>query len=437
MAIEQDKLGLEIYKILAAKEYAYTLTMYDTVGEATTTPLKAKWIYIKPVNFMIQLPDPAAKERPEIYFWKQKGEHDVIVEQLISRMRKACNQFGVGLTVNDFAEENTPKQFAKVVKRYNEENSINESMTGTDSRSYYMLENARMVIIHGKKINEEVRGSRSRNIKEIYIETKQGERYKYPTNYLGGAKAMTQHLNHSGEWTDVVGQAICESGHEIVAINRLVHECKITNCWPIYEKAKRFVNEVKSEMKKMQGPRGYARLSESIRKKPRIGQKVIESRCSSISALTGLTESTDLLESYKFFAKRDLHEDKKNESVFTKVIAECMIDMDSRLAKNASRMVTRGDVGFAKPMRMIPQTTDTKDKVLLYCTSLADCVDDNTIAVVLSELSEKPQMTHEDAQFVAGVLKSAKLNEFKKTKSTNNELQSLNEWIDTLTKGLI
>ena len=43
MAIEQNKMGLELYKVLAAKEYGYNLTMYDTAGAGTTTPLKAKY----------------------------------------------------------------------------------------------------------------------------------------------------------------------------------------------------------------------------------------------------------------------------------------------------------------------------------------------------------------------------------------------------------
>lgn len=444
MAIEQDKLGLEVYKILAAREYGYGLTMYDTEGEPTTTPLKAKWIYIKPVNFMIQLPDPAAKERPEIYFWKQKGEHDEIVEQLIERIRRACNQFGVGLTVNDFAQENTPKQLSKIVQRHNEEQNLEESMqlhegmSGNAKRSYYVLENARLVAIHSKNINEEVHGARSRNIKEIYIESKSGERFKYPTNYLAGAKAMTRHINQGGEWSDYVGKAIRESGIEIMSMNKLIAECKATGCWPIYEKARRYVAEVKSDMVKMQGPRGYQRISEKLTSIPRIGQQVIESRCSSISALTGLTESEDLLEAYKYFAKRDLHEDKLNESVYTNVIKDCMVDMDPRLARSASRAVTRGDVGFASPMRKMNQKPDNaQHRVILYSSALAECVDNSTVAVALSEIAEKHSPSPADAQFVAGVFKSAKLNDYKKQKQPTNDLQELMDWVDNLTADFL
>lgn len=442
MAMEQDKLGLEVYKILAAREYGYNMTMYDTESNPTTTPLKAKWIYIKPVNFMLQLPDADARERPEIYFWKQQGEHDEIVEQLIQRIRKACNQFGVGLTVNDFAQQNVPKQLQKIVTRHNEERQMDESvhldegMTGSSQRSYYVLENARLVVMHGKRINEEIHGARSRNIKQIYVENSNGERFKYPTTYLQGAKAMCHHVNNGGGWTDAIGTVIKESGREIMAMNTLIRECKQNGCWPIYEKARRYVSEVKSDMKKMQGPRGYQRISERISKTPRIGKQVVESRCASISALTGLTESEDLLEAYQYFARRDLHEDRINEKSYKKVI-EGMMSIDPRLATGASRAITRGDVCFMSPMRCIDADTGPHEKVMMYASALADVIDNNTISVALSELCEKAELTTEDAKFVAGVLKSAKLNEFKTKQQPDNELQELTEWINNLTSDLL
>lgn len=445
MAIEQDKLGLEVYKIIAAREYGYNLTMYDTEGEATTTPLKAKWIYIKPVNFMIQLPDPSAKERPEIYFWKQQGEHDVIIEQLIERLRNACNQFGVGLTVNDFAQENTPKQFQKLIQRHNEERAIeesynlNEGMTGTAKRSFYMLENVRLVAVHSCAINEETHGSRTRNIKELYLETKQGERFKYPTNYLNGAKAMAQHLNQGGEWSDYVGTVIKESGREIVSINKLVTECKLNECWPIYEKARRYVAEVKSDMKTAQGPRGYKKVTSKINAIPRIAQDVIESRCSSLSALTGLNESTELMEAYQYFARRDLHEDKLNEDLYTRIIKEHTIETSGKAARKGARGITRGDVKLIKQMKNVNNTIhDQKSRIRVYSKELAECVDDTLISMALTEMSLKEDITPHDAQFVAGVLKSVKLNEFKNKRPQQEPvLQELMDWFDDLTRDLL
>ena len=134
--MNSNKLGLEIYKILAAKEYGYSLSMYDSEGTGTSTPLTAKWIYIKPVNFMVQLPDVEDHERPEMYFWKTQGEMDETLGQLLKRVKQAANQFGIGLTINDFTKENTPKQFSKIIKRHNEEKSLTEGFNGYQNGEY-------------------------------------------------------------------------------------------------------------------------------------------------------------------------------------------------------------------------------------------------------------------------------------------------------------
>lgn len=439
MAIQQDKLGLEVYKILAAREYGYNMTMYDTESSPTTTPIKAKWIYVKPVNFMIQLPDPDAHERPEIYFWKQQGEHDEVIEQLIQRIRTACNQFGVGLTVNDFAEDNVPKQYAKLVARHNEEQQIDESirldegMIGNSKRSYYIMENARLVCVHSRRINEEVKGARSRNIKEIYVESK-GERYRYPTNYLQGAKAMCRHINDGGAWTDVVGTAIQESGLEIRSLGRLIEECKASNCLPIIERAQRYVKGIKLEMRQMQGPRGYKRLSEQIQTLPRLAKGVVESRCASLASVTGLTESPELLESYKYFAKRDLREDKLNENSYKAVIEQSVQGVAPGMARKASRAVTKGNVTFAQPMSFTPAACgNPEEKALLLSSMLSKCVDNDLVAVALSEIAERGTCSPEDAKFVYGVLKSAKMNQHK---TTPPELVELMDWVNKVGKKL-
>src|SRR5574343_431489 len=149
MSIEKNKLGLEVYKILAAKEYDYQLTLYDADGNGTTTPLKAKWIYVKPTNFMVQFPDLDNNDRPEMYFWKSQGEHDLVVEQILQRLRAAANQFGIGLTVNDFSSENTPKQYAKMIQRHNKESQISEGaiIDSSTKRSYYRLPNCTLIIV--------------------------------------------------------------------------------------------------------------------------------------------------------------------------------------------------------------------------------------------------------------------------------------------------
>ena len=426
MAIEQNKMGLELYKVLAAKEYGYNLTMYDTAGAGTTTPLKVKWIYIKPVNFMLQLPDPEKQERPEVYFWKQKGEYDEVVEELINRIRTVTQSFGVGLTVNDFERENTPKSFAKLVQRHNEEKElhegvemINESMSGSSTRSYYVLENARLVVMHGKRINEEVHGARSRNIKEIFVESN-GERFRYPTTYLHGAQTMCRHINEGGEWSDRMGVVIRESGKEIRLLRSLNESLSLG------KKATSYISEIKADMKKGRGPRGYKALKEKYSTLPKIALETIEQRSSALSGISGLMESPELSEAYKVLAKRELREDKLNEKLFTDVIQQ-RAGVDPRSARMVSRALTKGNIGFRQPMQAMDCGPDIKKRVLLYASKMAEAVNNDLLAIALSEIAQCPDVSPQDAKFVMAIHKVANLN---RPQQVEPEIQQLMDWIE-------
>ena len=51
-------------------------------------------------------------------------------------------------------------------------------------------------------------GSRSRNIRALFIENAQGERFRYPQIHLAGARTMTRHVAEGGTPYDEVGQKI-------------------------------------------------------------------------------------------------------------------------------------------------------------------------------------------------------------------------------------
>jgi hypothetical protein len=419
------KLGIEVYKILAAKDYGYSITLYDADSENTTTPLNAKWFYIKPVNFMVQLPDDNSA-RPEMYFWKTEGEHDKKIESLIKRLRRSANQFSIGLTVNDFSKENTPKTFAKLVKRHNDEQELQEGYSGSSMRSYYTLPKSKMVIVHNKKVQEDIRGSRSRNIKAIYLESN-GERYKFPCNNTSSAKAMAQHLNNGGIWTDNVGTTIKESHNEVQLYKKLIAECFVLENAPLLLRAKTYISEIKSDIKRMHGPRGYKAVCEKLNSLPKVSKQLIEARSRALMAACGLTESEELLEVYKAFAKRDAISDKLNENSFSNIISSSMQKKPSIESAKAARLITGDKLGFNAEFKLPFEPQDTMTKVIAYADAMAKIIDNDLISVALNEISEKHEPTIEEAQFVAAVYKSAKLNQ---KHNTTPEIQQLMDWIE-------
>lgn len=100
---------------------------------------------------------------------------------------------------------------------------LNESakFEGSKKTSYRVLEKTKLIAKHKKSIETEEHGARSRgsNIKALYIENAEGERYKYPFIHIAGAKAMQRHVANGGRPYDEKGQAIVKISEEILQLS--------------------------------------------------------------------------------------------------------------------------------------------------------------------------------------------------------------------------
>jgi len=85
---------------------------------------------------------------------------------------------------------------------------------GSVKTSYQQTEGAKLIIRHNTPVNEEIRGSRSRHIKALFIENSQGERFKYPFKHLLAARTMTQHVAEGGTPYDELGSKIVSLSEE-------------------------------------------------------------------------------------------------------------------------------------------------------------------------------------------------------------------------------
>ena len=88
-------------------------------------------------------------------------------------------------------------------------NTMSESkLYGTSQVSYQKIGEARLNIRHRSHINQEQSAARTRNIDKIFIESPEGERFKYPYKHLAGARAMARHVSEGGTPFDEFGKHI-------------------------------------------------------------------------------------------------------------------------------------------------------------------------------------------------------------------------------------
>ena len=161
-----------------------------------------------------------------------------------------CKEMAAGETDEEFYENQ------RVMESYS-------PATGSMKTSYIQLpENTKLIIKHTKGVNEEVRGSRSRNIKALFIENSAGERFRFPHKYLQGAKAMANHVSNGGTPYDAIGESIVNLCTEVAQCSqflRHVRTNKLTNEGNenIVETIKQKLKEFKNTVKSLQTSRGY------------------------------------------------------------------------------------------------------------------------------------------------------------------------------------
>jgi len=102
---------------------------------------------------------------------------------------------------------------------------IESRLYGTPGRPYNSFSdqgNTKILIRHEDKVNDEIRGSRARRIKEIFLETERGERFLLGHTNLHGARAMAEHLNNGGQMHDEIAEHIGGLVTEMSAMSRFV-----------------------------------------------------------------------------------------------------------------------------------------------------------------------------------------------------------------------
>lgn len=119
--------------------------------------------------------------------------------------------------VRDINKSNLNKRDYKFLaaNRLGEETMAESKMYGTNKTSYQKIGNARLAIKHTQPINIESATGRTQKIGNIYIESPEGERFKYPFKHLSGARAMARHIAEGGNAYDEFGKYISGLSEEL------------------------------------------------------------------------------------------------------------------------------------------------------------------------------------------------------------------------------
>ena len=208
--IDFSELSTELFQVL--RTYGRDIVLYDENGQRVFEPADARRFYVTTDNILVSINKAGDDSAIRVYL------SDTIVlssiQPFLDTLRNMATSSNLLFHVKKFSREIKPQDFATRAsleedqEKENMNQNIMEGLYGTSRSSYLKLENARMIVRHNARINEQQIGSRGRYIQSIFIENAAGERVLFPTNILSGARAMTQHVNQGGSFTDAISQQI-------------------------------------------------------------------------------------------------------------------------------------------------------------------------------------------------------------------------------------
>jgi hypothetical protein len=262
-----DKLAEKIFGVM--KGFGHQVKMYTAEGTETVDPAAAKRFFSTDSGLMVTIDE----QNNEVQLSQSNTQSLDENRQLQRNMKRLANEFLMNYTVRNYNKSIKPKDFSYKAKieRNNQMTNVAEGlskMDGSKKTSHQTLENVRILVKHKTPVDEESRGARSRNIQSIFLEMG-GEKFRFPHNHLGGARAMARHLAAGGQMHDIVGSYVTESVSHLLRLNEFLRYVKSNNLinedtTDVVATVKENIEGIKTELKRLSGMKTYESISSRI-----------------------------------------------------------------------------------------------------------------------------------------------------------------------------
>lgn len=270
MPASSEIVAERIFEIL--KGFNLTLSIFDGDGNRTVDPKESRKFFAKPNKMLVSFKEDG--ENSEINCYLSASIDIKKIEKLVESLRNLAVHFNMQFNIKKYGVEITPKDFAWVGEsRGNKMDKVEEArnpMTGSMKSSYQNWNSAKLIVRHTKPVAEEINGARSRNIQKIFVETIEGERFKFPVNHLAGARAMARHIGAGGTFYDKVGQHIIGLSEEFKDMQKVSsyiyrgRQALGEDAFNLRESIRTKINELRHELGRFLTISGYSQKVEEI-----------------------------------------------------------------------------------------------------------------------------------------------------------------------------
>ena len=343
------------------------------------------------VYFNERMLDEADQETHDGWYAMLKGLSKFATQHMLNFETKNITKHR--LNKNDY-------EYLKNRNKSQEELTMENKLYGTSNKSYQDVNGAKLIVQHKTSIDEEKMGARSRNIRAIYIENAQGERFRFSNNYLPGARAMARHIGNGGYPNDPFGEHIEEVMTEMNELRQFVRTVRATNyineeAQDIIETATGRYHGLKDTLKSLTSQRGYVNYFENYEPtdveideesidalKEKLTREVYDDRLDSVlptvgraikrrddkqlaedDGLKAIGMSSDPLKIYpnpekdaemdvylKFIKRSDLSQERKNKALLvniTRMLSDRIVDDAASVALSRLDLNDKSDMALA------------------------------------------------------------------------------------------
>jgi hypothetical protein len=192
----------------------------------------------------------------------------------LRELREFAKQNMMKFSIRDTSKSNLEKRDYQYLSKKNGEDDMSDNVTesklyGTAKTSFQEMGEAKLIVRHSQPVNYNLPAGRTQHIESIYIESAEGERFKYPYKHLNGARALATHVAHGGTSYDSIGEHIIGLSEELnklrmfkgyVSRNPVVSEAMGAINSKVFER----IDQVKKEIHSLQNPNYYKSFAESF-----------------------------------------------------------------------------------------------------------------------------------------------------------------------------
>ena len=273
-----DKISADLFNKIRGR--FENITIGDENGQVTNVPEQARYFDFSYLSDGVDLGKVSVAVDPE------KGLSVIVAKDIaqgqmedvqdgwynfLKELRVFAKKRMMHFEVRDINKSNLNKRdYQFLAQNRNGENTMAESkMYGNDRTSFQKVGKAKISVKHSAPINVENASSRTSKISKIFIESPDGEKFRFPYKHLAGARALARHVAEGGHAYDDFGKYITSLSEEMSKIRKLNtymgRNTVMAETLDQYSDVlKQRVSEVRKEISNLQKPTYYAEAVENF-----------------------------------------------------------------------------------------------------------------------------------------------------------------------------